>query len=114
MQQKLDEFDRLSKSKVGIHMFRFYYPIVNDDNDNGDNNDVNNNKKKNDVYISSEVTDDNNVLDVRYTLWEKQLKQKPNGDDDYQPTHVFSNGRIALAAVLALLNDGYEFEELTK
>lgn len=79
--KRVKEFCAASKGKVGIQAFLFQQ---------GDESHV----------ITSEVTDDNNVLDVEYRLW------KPQGTD-WTPVHTFSSGRVAAVAVYALLRSGF-------
>lgn len=81
----LQQFDRDSKTGVGVHVFRF--------------------KKDGKIFIGSEVTDQNNVLDVKYHIWEKK------GNGQWEPTHVFSSDRAVKQAVTNLLTNGYDMKQ---
>ena len=113
-QEKLQEFDRLSKSGVGMHMFKFQRPAQSGKGGDGDE-DI--------IYVASEVTDENNVLDVKYSQWAKTFaldedaEQTPPRDFVskpsqlkviWRPTFKFSSGRVAMVAVMALLHRGYQ------
>lgn len=81
----LKDFCTLSKTHVGIHAFQFDKP--------GDT-----------LVITSEVTDDNNVLDVQYRQWVKNV-------NDWVPVHTFGNGRVVALAVYNLLRSGYTMKQ---
>ena len=84
--QGVREFSEVSKSGVGIHMFKF---------SRGDDDRV---------YLSSEVTDDNNVLDVEYKLWKKLGDGRPT---TWMPIYTYGTGRVVPLVVLYLLRSGY-------
>ena len=103
--EKILEFDKQSKSGVGVHMFKFTRPSDNDT-----------------IYIASEVTDENSILDVKFSQWSKSFSFDDDAEKDdrrfkQQPSHLkviwkpiykFSSGRVAMVAVVALFHSGYE------
>jgi hypothetical protein len=96
--QQLLEFDRESKSSPGIHSFHFNRTPLKDGSDaqtvaDGD---------PDEVVITSEVTDENNVLDVIYKEWQKT----PLGV--WEPIFIYPNGRMVQAAVYSMLSRNYE------
>jgi len=122
IQEELDRFDVISKSGMGVHMFEFKPPmnrqryIRNADNET--------------IYVGSEVMNVNNIVDVRYTQWEKQMVAVGHENDDHstrqrpfeapttglktvwRPRYTFSSPRVAMVAVKALLNRGYQMTPL--
>ncbi len=94
--QKLSEFDRESKSSPGIHAFQFTRAAPSGASD-GD---------PNEVVITSEVTDDNNVLDVIYKEWHKS----PLGV--WEPIFIYPNGRLVQAAVYSMLSRNFRGAKL--
>lgn len=103
-------FDQLSKKGTGVHMFRF------------------SKHGSPDIFIGSEVTDNNNVYDVIFKEWKKSYEAvtpenpakgkkdfvRPKNDlrEVWRPEHVFSSGRVAFVAVTHLLQTGYTMEEV--
>jgi hypothetical protein len=114
----LEKFDMDSKSGLGVHMFCFT-----------PRNHATGDTEK--IYIASEVTDENDVLDVKYSEWKKTFMAPPRplgpagpvGNAPgftqpesklktiWTPTHYFSSGRLAMVAAVALLNQGYSMKE---
>lgn len=118
--ETLDKFNRKSKSGVGVHVFCF---TKNNKNNAGKDKDV--------IYIGSEVSDENGILDVKYTEWKKEYaassepthtgpaqnnttqngffaKKESKLKEVWTPIHTFSSGRVAMIAVAHLLSEGYE------
>lgn len=107
----LTTFNEKSKTGTGVHMFKFQ-------------------KDDQVIYIGSEVTDVNNVLDVVYKEWIKSfeaitperpfqqkkeqtfVRPKNNLREVWKPNYTFSSGRVAMVAVLFLLKDGYTMTEI--
>jgi hypothetical protein len=69
------------------------------------------------------LTDTDNILDVKYAVWQKTLTHATGGNASntshrggvqpvWRQTHPFSSGRVAMTAVKALLNQGYEMSQL--
>lgn len=110
----LDTFNKRSKSKTGVHMFKFEKP--------DDPNSV-------PIYIASDVTNEQNILDVTYRQFSKTyeattpekphqpkvafVKPKTKLREIWRVTHTFSSGRIAMTLVWVLLNQGYVMSEIS-
>jgi len=103
--KSVQDFNALSKHGLGVHMFSFTPPSRDET-----------------VYIGSEVTDENDVLDVKYTVWKKEymvadtseagafVRPKSNLKVIWKPVYRFSSGRMAMVAVKSLLNQGYKMQ----
>jgi hypothetical protein len=67
-------------------------------------------------YIGSEVTDTNNILSVDYVEWGEKYQKVKNDDGtttlkaSWEPVHFFSTPRVAMVAVVSLLNKGYKMK----
>lgn len=96
IESQLRDFERDSKSGVGVHMFVFERAGAEP------------------VYLGSEVTDDNNVLDVVYHEWTRQYIRDDDGGlkEAWKTSHRFHNGRALLAAVAHLLRQGYTMQSI--
>ena len=94
----IDDFFLKSKNGPGVYTFRFKRKkkMPRDTND-GD---------PNIIWIGSEVTDENNILDVTYF----QLEQGEGGN--LTPVYQFQSGRAVNAAISSLLRRGYKMKML--
>lgn len=73
------------------------------------------------IYVASEVTDQNSILDVTYSQWSREFTlddTKPGGGVEFEkapsrlrvvwkPIYKFNSARVAMIAVMTLLNRGY-------
>jgi len=121
---ELEKFNLASKSGIGVHMFCFTPPKSASAAEK--------------IYIASEVTDENDVLDVKYSEWKKKFvapSRESTAENDgktqsgggirglifaqpesklkvvWSPVHRFSSGRLAMVTAKALLNQGYSMKE---
>jgi hypothetical protein len=98
VEEDLQKFNRLSKSfPTGVKIFCFKQTGSTP------------------VYIGAELTDTDTILDVKYAVWQKSLTHGPSRagvQPVWRQTHPFSSGRVAMTAVKALLNQGYEMSQL--
>lgn len=113
VEAELEKFNLQSKSGIGVHMFCFTPPR---------HLSAGGAEK---IYLASEVTDNNDVLDVKYSEWKKKFVAPPREEASrlpfaqpesklkavWTPAHQFSSGRVAMVAVTALLNQGYKMKE---
>ena len=105
--KSMQDFNTLSKSGVGVHMFSFTPPAAGET-----------------MYIGSEVTDENDILDVKYTQWKKtylaaddqpstnQFFKRPESKLKviWKPVYNFTSGRTAMVMVKSLLDKGYKMQ----
>jgi hypothetical protein len=112
---ELENFNMASKSGIGVHMFCFTPPLSNKSG------------AAEKIYLASEVTDENDVLDVKYRVWKKKFVASDQSSLTapaarfaqpesklkvvWSPDHRFSSGRLAMVAAKALLNQGYTVKE---
>ena len=114
------EFNEASKSGPGVHMFRFKRKKDTPRDKNDKDSDI--------IFLASEVTDDNNILNVSYQLWRRGVPPLQNpcfegtscpvapveseNNDPYEPYYTFSNGRLVMVAVVSLLRRGYKMKQI--
>lgn len=102
----METFNVASKSGPGVYIFRFKRkksaPRKLDDKDD------------NVIYLGSEVTDDNGILDVTYRQWKAPEEHSTSTTESqiWKPVHDFSSGRVAMIAVQSLLDRGYKMKAL--